>query len=369
MKVALVHEFLIQMGGAEKVLSSFHEVFPEAPVYTLFYDEKKTSGQFKDWDIRTSKLQKFKRHYKWTLLLLPKAIESFDFSEYDLILSDSSAFGKGIITKKPTVHVCYCHTPTRYLWESMDEYVANLSYPWLVKLAVKHFLKFNLKKWDHQAAQRPDYFIANSKTVQTRIKKYYGRESEVIYPPVDTEFFRPHPNPLLTKERAKGEVYFLTGSRLEPYKKIDLAVRAFNQLGLRLKVVGTGTQEAELRMKNKESRNIEFLGRVSDAELRDLYNRAKAFVFPAVEDAGIMVLESLSCGTPVIGLDQGGTAEFIRDGENGILFANQTAEDIVAAVKRFQRLEFSADKLRATAVPFGKEEFKRKITEFVYTCG
>ena len=356
MRVALVHEFLIQMGGAEKVLQNFHEIFPTAPVYTLFYDRARTGGVFDGWDIRTSKLQKFKQRYKWTLPLMPRAIESFDFSGYDVVLSDSSAFAKGIITKKPTVHICYCHTPTRYLWESMDEYAANLAYPSFIKLALKHYLKFNLKKWDYKSAQRPDYFIANSKTVQGRIKKYYDRDSTVIYPPVDTDFYN-------RKKGGKGE-YFLTGSRLEPYKKIDLVVQAFNELKLPLKVVGTGTELEKLKTTAKS--NVEFVGRVSDEQLRDLYCGAQAFVFPAIEDAGIMVLEALSSGTPVIGLNGGGTAEFVEDPENGVLFENQTIKDILAAVKRFQDMQFDSEKIRETALPFDKKEFKRKITEFIY---
>ncbi|OGE79230.1 MAG: hypothetical protein A2751_04540 [Candidatus Doudnabacteria bacterium RIFCSPHIGHO2_01_FULL_46_14] len=356
MRVALVHEFLIQMGGAEKVLQNFHEIFPTAPVYTLFYDRARTGGVFDGWDIRTSKLQKFKQRYKWTLPLMPRAIESFDFSGYDVVLSDSSAFAKGIITKKPTVHICYCHTPTRYLWESMDEYAANLAYPSFIKLALKHYLKFNLKKWDYKSAQRPDYFIANSKTVQGRIKKYYDRDSTVIYPPVDTDFYN-------RKKGGKGE-YFLTGSRLEPYKKIDLVVQAFNELKLPLKVVGTGTELEKLKTTAKS--NVEFVGRVSDEQLRDLYCGAQAFVFPAIEDAGIMVLEALSSGTPVIGLNRGGTAEFVEDPENGVLFENQTIKDILAAVKRFQDMQFDSEKIRETALPFDKKEFKRKITEFIY---
>ena len=359
LKIALVHEFLIQMGGAEKVLQNFHEVFPEAPVYTLFYDEERTKGAFKGWDIRTSKLQKHYKSYKLTLPLMTKAIESFDFSNYDVVLSDASAFAKGVITRKPTVHICYCHTPTRYLWESMDEYVSQLPYNALIKWAVRLHLKFVLKKWDWRAAQRPDYMIANSKTVQGRIKKYYGRDSEVIYPPVASQFYGGDKG-----NKEDWGQYFLTGSRLEPYKKINLVVEAFNKLNMPLKVVGTGTELEKL--KSMAGANIEFIGRVRDEELRSLYSAARAFVFPALEDAGIMVLESLSCGTPVIGLGQGGTAEFIKDSENGVLFANQTAEDIAAAVKRFQSMDFDSEKLISAVLPFDKKEFQRKISEFVY---
>ena len=183
MRVALVHEFLTQLGGAERVLQAFHELFPQAHVYTLVYDEAKTRGAFRGWDIRASYLQKLPggvKHYKWYLPLMAGATERFDLSRYDLVLSDSSAFAKGVSVKKPARHVCYCHTPTRYLWESMDEYLAESKHPALVRLAAKLYLKYFLKNWDLRAAGRPDIMIANSRTVQHRIYKYYGRGSQVV---------------------------------------------------------------------------------------------------------------------------------------------------------------------------------------------
>lgn len=361
MKVALVHEFLIQMGGAEKILETFHELFPEAPVYTLFYDRVRTGGRFAAWDIRPSFLQKFPgalKHYKWFFPLMSRAIESFDLSGYDLILSDSSAFAMGVRTAPNSTHICYCHTPTRYIWESQEEYLENLQYPKIVKMLAHIFIKNHQARWDLAASKRPDYFIANSRTVQDRIKRYYNRDSTVIYPPVDMEFFKGDKG----DEGSKGQ-YYLTGSRLEPYKKIDLVVGAFNALELRLKVVGTGTEMEKL--KSMAGPNIEFVGRVSDAELRTLYQGAKAFVFPAFEDSGLMVLEALSSGTPVIGLNQGGTAEFVKDGENGVLFEKQSIDQICAAVQKLATMEFDREKIRATVLQFDEEEFKRKFTEFI----
>lgn len=383
MKVALVHEFLTQLGGAERVLQAFHEIYPEAPVYTLVYDEQKTQGVFANWKIETSLLQKLPHgvnNYKWYLALMPKAITRFDFSGFDLVLSDSSAFAKGIVTHEPTTHISYCHTPTRYLWQSLDEYVSSIPYSNLVRWSVKPYLKYYLKGWDYAAAQRPDYLIANSRTVKERIKEYYDRDAEIIYPPVDTEFFRPLPSSLPISwggmeekgalspgdgERWREVVrkYYFTASRLEPYKKIELVVEAFNKSGLILKVAGEGTQAQSL--KRKAQKNIKFLGRVSDEELRTLYRGAKAFVFPALEDAGIMVLEALSCGTPVIGFAKGGTAEFIRDGENGGLFGEQSVEAIVQAVKSFEKLSFDRQSLREYALQFDKEVFKSKILDFI----
>lgn len=371
MKVALVHEFLTQLGGAERVLQALHEIFPEALIYTLVYDPERTGGVFKTRDIRTSFLQKLPgmpKNYKYYLPLMPKAIESFDFTGFDLVLSDSSAFAKGVKTKKPTVHICYCHTPTRYLWEVMDEYLSGTKYNFILKTLAKLYLELRLKRWDIKAAQRPDKFIANSQTVKDRIKKYYHRDAEVIYPPVDTEFFKPSPPAPLPQAgeggQGPGEGYFFTASRLEPYKKIDLVVEAFNQLNLPLKVAGSGSQILNLKSKIINPK-IEFFGRVTDEELRKLYQGARAFVFPALEDAGIMVLESLACGIPVITLNKGGAAEFIQDEVNGILFKQQTSEAIVAAVKRFDVLTFDSERIRSSVSPFDKAVFKSKIRKLV----
>lgn len=367
MKVALVHEFLTQLGGAERVLEVFHKMFPQAPVYTLFYDREKTRGQFDSWDIRISSLQRVPgapRNYKWLLPLMPKAMESQNFDEYDLVLSDSSAFAKGVKTRKPTVHVCYCHTPTRYLWEDMDSYIENTNRPKAVKLAARFYLRNFLSKWDLRAAQRPDYLIANSWTVHDRIQKYYHRDSEVIYPPVDTEFFSP-PRAMASGEgeREVEPAYYFTASRLEPYKKIDLVVEAFNKLGLPLKVAGDGTEAKNLKRRAKT--NIEFLGRVTDEQLRALYRGAKAFIFPALEDAGIMALESLACGAPVIGFRKGGTAEYIETGKNGVLFGEQSADAIGRAVQSFEKKKFDPATLRKFAGQFDTKIFINKLKEFL----
>ena len=362
MKVALVHEFFTQLGGAERVLQALYEIFPQAPVYALVYDPVKTRGVFSNWDIRTSFLQKLPgaiSHYKMFLALMPKAMESFDLHDYDLVISDSSAFAKGVITRKPTVHISYCHTPTRYLWQEMDEYVAHLNYSPVVKWLAKQYLPW-LKKWDYRAAQRPDYFIANSETVRARIKKHYDRDSEVIHPPVDTKFFTP------TSYQPPPKSYYFTASRFVAYKKIDLVIEAFNRLGLPLKVAGDGPQAQILRQKARN--NIEFLGRVSDEKLRELYSNAKAFVFPSLEDAGIMVLESLACGTHVIGLNAGGTAEFVRDGVHGVLFVRQETEDITEAINRFEQTSFDPQILKARALEFDKAVFKQKMGNFISRC-
>ncbi|MDP3741628.1 MAG: glycosyltransferase [bacterium] len=372
MRVALVHEFLTQMGGAERVLAAFHEIFPEAPIYTLVYDPLKTNGFFDSWDIRTSQLQKLPglpENYKWYLPLMPKAIESINFEKYDLILSDASAFAKGVITKKPTLHICYCHTSTRYLWQDMDGYVSSIPRSSIVKFAVKAYLKHFLKSWDYKAAQRPDFFVANSRTVHDRIKEHYHRDSEVIYPPVDTGLFTSSPPaPLPVGEGGRrpgeGEDYFFTASRLEPYKKIDLVIEAFNQLDLRLKVAGTGSQFLNLKSQIKNPR-IELLGRVSDEQLRNLYSNARAFIFPSLEDAGLMVPEALACGTPVLAYGQGGSAEYIKHGGNGVLFQDQTVQSLLSAVKKLPDYKFDPLKLRQSVRHLDREIFKKKIIKFI----
>jgi len=356
MRVALVHDFLTQLGGAERLLEVFHEIFPEAPVFTLVYDEQSTNSKFKGWDIRPSYLQNFTKliNYKWLLPLMPRAIESFDLTGFDLVLSDSSAFAKGIRVRKPAVHVCYCHTPTRYLWQEPREYVATQRIPFFLKPLVNIYLMKTLKRWDFKAAQGPGTLIANSEEVRGRINKYYARDSVVLHPPVDSNFFQPS---------IKKESYFLAASRLEPYKRVDLVVDTFNELGLPLKVAGAGSSLKKL--KSHAAENIEFLGRVSDEELRDLYSGARAFIFPALEDAGVMVLESLACGTPVIAYNKGGAVEFIQDSVNGVLFEEQSVLSLKNALAKFEGLRFSADSLRAGALPYGKDIFIQTIKEIL----
>jgi glycosyltransferase involved in cell wall biosynthesis len=294
-----------------------------------------------------------KRH-RWLLPLMPRAIESFNFQDYDLVISDSSSFAKGIKTNKP--HICYCHTPTRFLWTESEKYVDSQNGSWLTKKIAKMLLPF-LRKWDLQASKKPNYFIANSVNVQNRIKKYYNRESEVIYPPVDTDFFSAEGG------HAQKKDYFFTASRLEPYKKIDLVIETFNKLGWPLKVAGTGTQ-AE-RLKSIAQSNIEFLGRISDEELRKYYSEAKAYLFPAEEDAGIMPLEAQSCGTPVIAYRAGGSLETIVEGETGEFFDKQTVESLEIVLKNFDSSKYNPQKIRSNALKFDKKIFQKKIKNFI----
>ena len=355
MKVALVHEFLTQLGGAERVLQNFLEIWPEPILHVLIYNNAKTEGIFEKYTKKISFINNLpgaRDDHKIYLALMPNAIESFSFSGFDVVLSDSSSFAKGAITKGQ-LHICYCHTPTRFLWTEPQSYLNSQPYSKVIKVMALPILSW-IRRWDYKASNRPHYFIANSKNVQDRIKKYYGRESEVIYPPVDAELF----TPTGTKQN-----YFLVASRLEPYKKVELVIEAFKKLNLPLKVVGSGTREKIL--KEQAGANIEFLGRVTDEELRKLYSEARAYVFPAEEDAGIMLLESQACGTPVIAYKAGGALELLKENETGIYFAEQTAESIIDAVKRFESMSFDPIIIRKFAQQFDKKIFQQKIKEFV----
>lgn len=359
MKVALLHDFLTQLGGAERVLCEFHKIFPEAPVYTLFHDSIKTLHRFDDWDIRPSFLQKFshKINYKWYLPLLPMAVRSFDLSEYDLVLSDTSALIKGIKLPPKATHICYCHTPTRYLWQERKNYVDNLPYSALVKTGIQPVLSL-LKKWDYAAAQKVNYFIANSLEVRGRVKKFYQRDAEVIYPPVDTNFFTPGGTPV-------REPYYLAAGRIEPYKRFDIAIDACKMLNVPLKIAGTGSVLNKLR--KTASKKVEFLGLVSDNELRNLYRGAKAFLFPAKEDAGIMILESLACGTPAICFREGGALEFVREGMDGEFFDYQDAESLAKSLTGFSETKYEVGNLVNRARQFSPETFRENILNFINT--
>ena len=353
MKVALVHEFLNQLGGAEKVLENFLEVWPDAEIHVILYNKDKTLGQFEKYRKHVTWLNKFpgaKNHPRLFLALMPSAIESFRFDEFDVVLSDSSSFAHGVKTDK--LHICYCHTPARFLWTE-PEYLNQQKYPGLFKWFGKILLP-RIKKWNFEAAQRPDFFIANSKNVQNRIKNFYNRDSVVIPPPVDTEFFHPV---------GEKKDYFFTVSRLEPYKKVDVIIKAFNELGLSLKIAGTGTQIDDLKKFAKP--NIEFVGRVSDEDLRKYYSEAKAFVFAAEEDAGIVLLEAQACGTPVIAYRSGGALESLIEGVTGEFFGEQTPQTLYGALKNFDPAKYDTQTVRANAEKFNKANFQSSIKQFV----
>lgn len=356
MRVALVHDHLTQEGGAERVLEVLHEMYPQAPIYTLFYDKQKMGEMFPEKNIHTSFLQNWPgavKHYQWFLPLMPTATEGHDLMEYDLVISSSSAMAKGVITRTNTTHICYCHTPTRYLWSDTHRYIEELKYNRLVKKFIPPLLT-RLRMWDQLAAQRPDYFVANSKDVAGRIKKYYRRDSTVIYPPVQTEQFSVAP---------KTDGYYLTGGRLVAYKRFDIVVQAFSRLGIPLKVFGTGPEYDNLKSMAKD--NIEFVGKVDQKTLAELYQKANAFINPQIEDFGLTAVESMASGRPVIAFNAGGACESIVKNVSGTFFDEQSWEALADTVVRFKPENFNPEEIKKHAQSFSVEQFKQNMTTLI----
>lgn len=363
MKVALIHDHLAQDGGAEKVLAVFAEMYPDAKIYTLLYDQKNIS-HLKGHQIDTSIIQRLPggvKHYRWYLQFMPMAVEFFDLNEFDLVISDTSSFAKGVITLPDTLHICYCHTPTRYLWSDAHQYLNELKYNKYFKKLISLILN-NLRIWDYNAAQRVDHYIANSQMVAGRIKKYYRRDSQVIYPPVETTKFS------ISKEMPQGsDAYFLAGCRLVPYKRIDLVIEAFNLLGgdYRLKIFGDGLDLKRLKNIAGDNLKIEFLGRVSDEEKARLYQNALAFINPQEEDFGITPVESMSSGRPVIAYRKGGVLETVIDGKTGLFFNEQTPESLAEVIKLFKNENFDSNFIRSHADKFSVASFRAQIEKFI----
>ena len=363
LKVAIVHDFLTQIGGAEKILETFVEIFPKADIYMMLYDMKIVDKLLPNKKINTSFLQNYPfcpRKYKYYLPLMPKATESYNLDSYNLVLSITSAFAKGVKTNKNTIHICYLNTPTRYLWESSDYYLKT-TIPKLLSPIIKPIIKWiifpYLKRWDLIASQRPNYIIANSQTIYKRTKKFYHRTPDaVIYPYVDIQKYSHYPS--------KPDNYYLLAGRLVPYKRNDIVIEAFNKLRLPLKIIGTGYDKDRL-MKLNTSPYTTFLGRVSDEELINVYKNCRAYIFPALEDFGITPIEAMSAGRPVIAFGEGGATETIVDKKTGIFFDKQTPEDVIKAVKKFNQISFEPHKIQEHALQFSKERFKKEIITFI----
>ncbi len=357
MKIALTHDHLFQLGGAEQVLLELHKIFPTSPVYTLIHNPEK-SGLFKDLQITTSFLSQLpfsKNHFKWYLPLMPMAWEQFNFSPFDIVISSSSAFSKGILTAPNTLHLCYCHSPVRYLWSDAHNYLEEQKMPKLVK-KILPFVLNRLRVWDYAAAQRVDKFIANSQFVARRIKKYYQRSSTVIYPPINTEQFFISQN--------LGD-YYVVVARLRPYKKVDLVIKAFNQLHLPLKIIGAGEEEQSL--KNLAKDNIEFLGELTNEQRNQVLAGAKAFIHPQEEDFGIAAVEALASGRPVIAYQSGGILETVTHQLNGWFFKEQTWECLADAILKFQAelSQFNPQEIKQSAERFSTARFKQEINDFI----
>ncbi len=355
MKIALVHDYLSQDGGAERVLRAFHELWPEAPIFVLFHKPGSVEG-FAGADIRESIISRLpfgRTKFQWYLPWMPMATERYDLHDFDVVLSSTSAFAKGVLTRPETVHISYCHSPTRYLWTDTHEYIADLPYNPLVK-AVLPRLIHHLRIWDKMSVDRVDYFIANSGTVHGRIEKYYRRNSDIIYPPVAFDNF------FAAKEIGD---YFVSGGRLVPYKKFDLLVRTFNRLGWKLKIYGSGPSLEYLKKIAKP--NIEFVGRVTEAQKAELLAHAKAFLNPQVEDLGITPLESMAAGRPVIAYGVGGATETVIPGKTGVLFFEQNWESLYQVLRDFEATQWDSTEIRAWAERFSTDRFKDRVKKYV----
>jgi glycosyltransferase involved in cell wall biosynthesis len=355
MRVALVHDWLNQMGGAEVVLEALKGIFPGAPIYTSIYDRRRMPARYREWEIRTTWLDALPlihRYHQLYLPLYPLAFDALNLSDYDVVLSNKSGFCHGVVTGPSTVHVCYCLTPTRYVW-GYEEYVARERLPRFLRGGLRPLIAA-LRLWDRLAADRVDLFIAISTEVARRIRKFYRRPSLLLHPPVEVSRFQP---------ASRVEDYYLIVSRLVPYKRIDLAIQAFNRLGRPLVIVGDGRDRP--RLEAMAGPTVTFRGRVSDAELAELYARCRAFIFPGVEDFGIAPVEAMAAGRPVIAFAAGGALDTVVEGVTGVFFREPTPESLAEAVRRLEELRFDPWDIRRYAERFDRRRFQEKIEEIV----
>ena len=348
LNVALAHDWLNGMRGGERCLDLICKEFPEAELYTLLYRPEQVSAAIRSRKVHVAGLQRvpgFREHYRWFLPLFPMAMESFRVpAGTDLVLSTSHCVAKGLVPPAGAKHLCYCFTPMRYAWSLQQEYFGRNS----AKRAVLELMLGRLRKWDRAASARVDRFVAISRHVQARIQEYYGRESVVVYPPVATQFFTPD-------DRGGHDDYDLVVSALVPYKRVDLAVRAYAQTGFPLKIAGAGTELEALKM--LAAPNVEFLGRVPDEQIRDLYRRCRFLVFPGEEDFGIVPLEAQACGKPVLAFGKGGLLETVVAGRTGVFFNEQTEEALAEAAARAEDFAWDAAAIRAHAEQFSEARF------------
>lgn len=357
MRVALVHDYLMQgMRGAERVLAVLHEIYPQAPVHTLLYDAAKMGGATEDWDIRTSLLQRLpgaKRLHRKLFALMPLAVELMNLREYDLVISASSAWVKNVRPAADATHICYCYSPARFLWSWSNQYLNSLRAGPVAKWLVRATLP-GLRWWDKRSTPRVSHFLAISQTVQQRIRRYFGRDSQVIYPPVDTDRFQPG---------EQDEDYFLIVGALNPYKRVDMAVEAFNHLQLPLVVIGDGPEYEHV--KALAGSTIKLLGWREDEEIEFHMARCRAFIMPQEEDFGIAPLEAQSAGRPVIAYGAGGALETIVENQTGLFFPAQTPHSLCEAVRRFPTMSFDKHHCRHNALRFSTQRFKKEFVQFV----
>jgi len=356
MTLALVHDWLNQLGGAEDVLVEFHSLFPEAPIYTSIYAPDKMLSEMKQWDIRPNWLDLLPGihdHHQIYLPFYPLGFATTDLSDYDLVLSNKSGFCHGVKTRPDATHICYCLAPTRYVW-TPDAYLAREGLNSAAGLVLRPLIS-GLRRWDYAAAQRVTHFIAISTEIQQRIRRYYRRESIIIYPPVDTSRFSPNGKP--------PEPFFLSLGRLIPYKRIDLAIQACNQIGAKLMIAGDGRDRE--RLEALAGPTIEFLGRVSDAEAEDLMARCQAFIFPGLEDFGITPLQAQAAGRPAIAFGAGGVLDTVIAGKTGEFFHEQTVESLATTLAGFNSDAYDPADCRMNAERFSVQRFHLELTNYV----
>lgn len=364
-KVAIVHDWLVNFGGAERVVLEMLEIFPQADIFTLVYDKKKMSKYFPSEKIHTSFVQKIpfsKRIYTKLLNIMPKAFEEFDLTNYDLVLSSSSCCAKGVITSPTTPFIAYIHSPMRYAWDLYFDYRKRSGK--LTQFFMKKWIP-QIRQWDFISSQRIDCILANSTYISKRIKKFWNQDSTVVYPPVDTNRLSPNGK--------KSEDFYVAFSRFVPYKRIDLAIEACGQLKKELVVIGSGSQEAELKelavKYNSQGSKISFTGRISDEEVKDYLQKCKALIFCAEEDFGIIPVETQACGRPVIAFGKGGALETVVNDKTGVFFDEQTKESLINAINKFEKLyddnKFDVETIVNNANKFSSETFKNQIIKIV----
>lgn len=353
LRVALVHDWLVGQGGGERVLYDLHTMFPGAPIYTLVYDEVKAPAWCRDCDVRTTYVQRIpgaSSHHKLMLSLMPRAWEALDLTEFDLVISSCMSCCKGVLTRPDALHVCYCHSPIRYVWDLYYDYLEGADF--VHRAAMRRIIP-RLREWDYLAAQRVDKFVANSNYVGRRIKKYYRRDSVTIHPAT----------PIAARKVCDSEGYYLVVSRFVRYKRVDIAIEACNMLNRKLIVVGSGGEE-EQRLREMAGPTVEFRGRVSDEELANIYAGADAFLFPGIEDFGLTPIEAMASGVPVLAYGEGGVLETVKDGQTGLIFHEHTAESLVACIGEFEKHkdDFDRPTISSYAASFSSERFVREMS-------
>jgi glycosyltransferase involved in cell wall biosynthesis len=359
MSIAVVHDYFTQEGGAEKVAAEMYGMFPGADLFTTVMLPDRMPAALRDVPVHTSWMQRLpamRRHFRLYFLLYPLAVRSLGLASYSVVLTSSSGYAKGVRTHFNAMHICYCHTPPRWLFR-YESYVAREKFGPVVKAVLPHLLA-PLRRWDAHAARMPDHFLACSQAVADRIFKAYGRSAEVIYPPIDVDRFH---------VSSVSEDYYIVLARLAPYKRIDLAVEACTRLGKRLIVIGSGPDSASLRA--MAGPTIEFMGRLSDTDVEGYVSRCRALIFPGEEDFGMAPLEVAAAGRPTIAYRAGGAMESIRDGETGLFFDRQTPEHLMESIERFERMQWDQQLIRRHALTFSTEVFQQRLLDFLDRAG